>query len=94
MTETAPPDWRRIPRVRTIPPSSIIIGAIACCLGFGAPLSAHAQVAVSATATTNLLYRGGSLTDGDPALSLALAYDGPHGFYAGGSLIVVDLWHG
>ncbi len=87
MTETARPDWRRIPRVRAIPPSSIIIGAVACCLGVGAPPSAHAQVALSATATTSLLYRGGSLTDGDPALSLALAYDGPHGFYAGGSLI-------
>ena len=87
MTEIAPPDWRRIPRVRTIPPSSIIIGAAVCGLAFGTPLSAHAQVAFSATATTNLLYRGGSLTDGDPALSLALAYDWPHGVYAGGSLI-------
>ncbi len=87
MTGIAPPDWRRIPRVRKAPPSSIIIVAVASGLGFGAPLWAHAQVAVSATATTNLLYRGGSLTDGDPALSLALAYDGPHGVYAGGSLI-------
>lgn len=87
MTEIAPPDWLRTPRVRTIPPSSIVVVAAACCLGFGAPLPANAQIALSATATTNLLYRGGSLTDGDPALSLSLAYDGPHGFYAGGSLI-------
>ncbi len=52
-----------------------------------APPRARAQVTASATATTNYLYRGISLSDGHPALALVLAYDDQSGFYAGGSLI-------
>jgi hypothetical protein len=62
-------------------------------IGLCAP--ARAQFAGSATVSTNLLYRGGSFSDGDPALSLAATYDGPHGVYAGGALLGdVDLHRG
>jgi hypothetical protein len=56
-------------------------------LGFGLAPQAQAQLAGSATVTTNLLYRGGSITDGDPALSVSATFDGPAGLYAGGSVI-------
>jgi uncharacterized protein (TIGR02001 family) len=49
--------------------------------------SASAQVAASATFTTNYLYRGVSLSDGEPTLEFSLAYDHKSGVYAGGSLI-------
>ena len=48
---------------------------------------ARAQVAVSATATTNYLYRGISLSNGQPAVDLAFLYDDKSGLYAGGSVI-------
>lgn len=44
-------------------------------------------MAASATFTTNYLYRGVSLSDGEPALDVALVYDDKSGFYGGGSLI-------
>jgi uncharacterized protein (TIGR02001 family) len=58
---------------------------VACLLAAAAP--ARAQVGVGATLTTDELYRGFSLSNGDPALAVSLAYDGPAGIYAGGSLI-------
>jgi uncharacterized protein (TIGR02001 family) len=64
---------------------SFIVGAGAVSLLAAAP--AQAQVGLSATLTTDELYRGVSLSNGDPALVVALAYDGPGGIYAGGSLI-------
>lgn len=48
--------------------------------------SARAQVAVSATAMSNDVYRGITLSDGKPALRLAIAYDDANGAYAGGAL--------
>jgi uncharacterized protein (TIGR02001 family) len=54
-------------------------------MSVGSP--AHAQLAGSAAVMSDYVYRGGSLTDGDPAVSVSLAYDGPHGLYAGGSAI-------
>jgi len=48
---------------------------------------ARAQVAASVTVATNYLYRGVSLSDGQPSLDLAFAYDDKSGFYAGGALI-------
>ena len=48
---------------------------------------ARAQLAASSTFTTNYLYRGVSLSDGQPALDLALIYDHQSGVYVGGSLI-------
>jgi uncharacterized protein (TIGR02001 family) len=48
---------------------------------------AWSQVAGSATLTSNYLYRGVSLSDGLPALDLALVYDAKSGLYLGGSLI-------
>lgn len=53
----------------------------------GVASNARSQVAASATITTNYLYRGVSLSDGRPALDLALVYDDKSGFYVGGSLI-------
>ena len=53
----------------------------------GVTTAARAQVVASATFTTNYLYRGVSLSDGQPALDVALLYDDKSGFYIGGSLI-------
>jgi uncharacterized protein (TIGR02001 family) len=49
--------------------------------------AARSQLAASATVTTNYLYRGISLSDGQPALDVSLLYDDKRGFYIGGSLI-------
>jgi uncharacterized protein (TIGR02001 family) len=49
--------------------------------------TARAQVAATATVATNYLYRGASLSDGEPALDFAVAYDDKSGFYGGASLI-------
>jgi len=49
--------------------------------------AAPAQVAASATVTTNYLYRGASLSNGEPSVDFALAYDDKSGFYAGGAII-------
>jgi uncharacterized protein (TIGR02001 family) len=53
----------------------------------GAAPHAWSQVAASATFTTNYLYRGVSLSAGQPALDLALLYDDKSGAYLGGSVI-------
>lgn len=50
-------------------------------------LPARAQIAVSATATSNYQYRGVTLSDGKPALSLNIAYDPAAGAYVGAALI-------
>lgn len=54
-------------------------------LGLAAPVTA--QVGVSASVTSDYLYRGVSLSNGRPALSVTIAYDHPSGVYAGGSVI-------
>lgn len=54
-------------------------------LSFARPLAA--QVAFSATALSNYVYRGVTLSDGKPAVSLNIAYDHASGVYAGGSVI-------
>lgn len=89
VTATAPTPsvWRRNRVVRRAAKWSIGLALAACCVGVFACGPVLAQVTGSATLTTNDLYRGGSLTDGDPALNIAIAYDGPGDFYAGGSLI-------
>jgi uncharacterized protein (TIGR02001 family) len=51
---------------------------------------AKAQVAVSASATTDYRYRGVAVGDARPAVSLDLSYDDSGGAYAGGSLIAGD----
>ena len=51
---------------------------------------AAAQIAVSATVTSNYQYRGVTLSDGKPAVTLNIAYDPGGGVYAGGSLIGAD----
>ena len=48
---------------------------------------ANAQVGVSASAASDYLYRGVSLSDGKPALSVSIAYDRQSGGYVGGALI-------
>ena len=53
-------------------------------------LQAGAQIAVSATATSNYQYHGVTLSDGKPALSLNVAYDPSVGPYVGGSLIAAE----
>lgn len=47
------------------------------------------QVAVSVTAQSDYQYRGVTLSDGRPALSLDVGYDHPSGAYAGASVIGV-----
>jgi uncharacterized protein (TIGR02001 family) len=49
--------------------------------------AARAQVSVGLAAASDYRYRGVSLSDNRPAVSLSLAYDHPSGFYLGGRLI-------
>jgi uncharacterized protein (TIGR02001 family) len=51
---------------------------------------AAAQLAISASLQSDYQYRGLSLSDGRPTLSLNFAYDHPSGAYAGASAIAVD----
>jgi uncharacterized protein (TIGR02001 family) len=46
-----------------------------------------AQVAVSATVSSNDVYRGVTLSDGKPVLKLSIAYDSGGGLYAGGAVV-------
>lgn len=53
---------------------------------------AHAQVSTSAALVSDYRYRGVSLSDGEPAAQLSLAYDAPvEGWYAGGMASNVRL---
>lgn len=54
---------------------------------FSAAAGANAQVAVSGTVTTDYRYRGVSISDDRPALSVDLSYDANSGAYLGGSVI-------
>ena len=63
---------------------SSIAGGLAAA-GLSAP--AFAQVAIEATLQTDYRVRGYSISDGEPAASLALSYDDPSGIYVGGSVI-------
>jgi uncharacterized protein (TIGR02001 family) len=63
------------------------LGALLTLAPLGVAPHAWSQVAVSTTITTNYLYRGVSLSDGQPALDLAFLYDDKGGAYVGGSLI-------
>jgi uncharacterized protein (TIGR02001 family) len=60
------------------------------CLGLTEP--AHAQLSATVAAQSDYRYRGFSLSNGQPAFNLDLAYDHPSGVYAGASAIgaVVD----
>ncbi|MEO6378894.1 MAG: TorF family putative porin [Caulobacteraceae bacterium] len=51
---------------------------------------AHAQIGVSVSLESDYRFRGPSLTDHRPALSLNLSYDHPSGAYAGASAMVTD----
>lgn len=62
--------------------------AVACALlGLCFPALARAQVGATLGLESDYRLRGLSLTDRRPALTLSLAYDGPSGGYAGGSLV-------
>lgn len=54
---------------------------------FGLASPALSQVAASATVVSDYIYRGFSLSDGRPAVSLILTADDSRGLYGGGSLI-------
>ncbi|MBV9510385.1 MAG: hypothetical protein JO303_08910 [Caulobacteraceae bacterium] len=55
-----------------------------------APAPARAQLAASAAIVSDDRFRGLSLSDGRPALSLDLAYDHPSGLYGGLSATATD----
>ncbi len=69
-----------------------------CIVFAGLPLcaaaQAEAQVAASASIASDYRYRGVSLTDGKPALSLNIAYDRDSGLYAGATAIGASGAHG
>jgi uncharacterized protein (TIGR02001 family) len=52
-------------------------------LAFASAVPARAQVSGSATLLSDDRYHGASLSDGDPTMQLALAWDGADGWYAG-----------
>jgi uncharacterized protein (TIGR02001 family) len=72
---------RRLPRLAAL----ILLAALAA-----AP--ARAQLSGSATLVSDDRFRGLSRSDGQPGLSLALAFDADAGWYAGGSLARAELW--
>lgn len=63
-------------------------------LAFGATLgqttAAQAQISAAVGVQSDYRFRGISLTDRQPVVTLDLAYDHPSGFYAGGSAIGVN----
>jgi uncharacterized protein (TIGR02001 family) len=63
------------------------IGVLLVAAPLAVAIPARSQLAASASLTNNYLYRGVSLSDGQPALDVALLYDNKSGFYLGGSLI-------
>lgn len=65
---------------------AVAVAAVLCAT------QAHAQVSVSAAFLSDYRYRGVSLSDGEPAAQLSLAYDAPaSGWYAGGMASNVRL---
>jgi len=89
---TAPAPGPKTPRPcsggRRLAERLFVILAVPCAVLFCVVAGpARSQVAVSATLTSNYLYRGMSLSDGQPTLDLALAVDGRGGLYGGVSLI-------
>ena len=63
----------------------------AAALWAGAP--AQAQVGVSVSVASDLRFRGLSLTDGQPAITLGAAYDHASGFYVGGAAMAQNTYH-
>ena len=60
----------------------------AAVLGLSATAPARAQLATSLTLSSNLLFRGESVSQDDPTVTLAGSYDGPAGLFVGGDLAV------
>ncbi|WP_395670309.1 TorF family putative porin [Phenylobacterium sp.] len=60
-------------------------------LGLAEP--ACAQVGASISLQSDYVYRGRSLTEQRPAVTVSLVYDDPSGFYAGGALTAYDRAH-
>ncbi len=54
---------------------------------------AHAQVGASVSLDTDDLFRGVSLSDGRPVMSLGLSYDHPSGAFGGVTVTAVDTRH-
>ena len=65
--------------------------AAAAALWTAAP--AQAQVGVSGAVASDLRFRGLSLTDGRPAITLGAAYDHASGFYVGGAAMAQNTYH-
>jgi uncharacterized protein (TIGR02001 family) len=61
--------------------------ALASMMLEGLPVAARAQISVTASLDSEYRYRGVSVSDGHPALTLALAYDHNSGIYLGGSAV-------
>jgi len=68
-------------------------GAFFAILPLGWVTPVKAQIGVSATLTSDYQYRGLSLSDGKPALSLNIAYDHDTGAYGGGTAIAEETAH-
>jgi uncharacterized protein (TIGR02001 family) len=58
---------------------------------FFTPVAAHAQLSGSAGILSNYMYRGISFSAEKPAARLALNYDAPNGWYAGGQVVSGQL---
>jgi len=71
-------------------PRAGLRAALGCLLFLGCRI-ACAQAGVGITFFSDYLWRGVSLSDGHPTLSLNFAYDDPAGWYAGASLTGVSL---
>jgi uncharacterized protein (TIGR02001 family) len=67
---------------------TLSVAVVLLALSLAAPASA--QLGFSASVDSDYRFRGLSLSDGKPDLSLNLAYDHPSGFYAGASAIAAE----
>ena len=68
----------------------MLVPALLALVMLGPASAARGQVAASASITSDYRYRGLTVSDARPAISLDLAYDAAGGVYAGGSLVAAD----
>lgn len=68
--------------------ASLALFVLVLTADLGVPLSARAQLSVSATAESAYRFRGVALTNSKPDVRLAVAYDHPSGAYAGAAGLV------
>ncbi len=81
------------PRRTLASPRPVWTAAVAVALLQAFPVQARAEAAVSASVDSDYRFRGLSLSDGHPALSVSVSYDRPEGVFGGVTAIAVETDH-